>query len=138
MPPSEKITVLRRLPNAVIDLKLEEFELLTEFPRDYTLYVLFTTSNPQHNCEPCAIFDKEYAIVAESVKRIRKNEAVFFAKVDFISAPEVFQKLKLNSAPMVYRYHSKSKNYDSYQIERQGTGAEVLILIGIRSTHSTN
>ena len=127
--PSEKITILQRLPNAVIDLGLQEFEALTQQPLDYTLYVLFTTSNPEHNCEPCEAFEKEYKLVAELAKRSRKTENVYFAKVDFVSAPQVFQKLQLNSAPLLYRYYAKSKKHDAYPIEQYGTSAEVIFVV---------
>ena len=123
---TDKVTILRQRPNAIIDLGLQDFEFFTEFPRDYTLYVLFTTTRPEHNCEPCILFGKEYVLVAEAAKKARKNSKVFFGVVDFAHAPQVFEKLKLNSAPMLYRYSSGKKNYDPYRIEREGITAEVL------------
>ena len=56
------------------------------------------------------------------------SDQLFFAMVDFDEGPDVFQSLKLNTAPVFMHFPAKgkTKKADSMDIQRTGFGADAI------------
>ncbi|XP_066145474.1 tumor suppressor candidate 3 [Euwallacea fornicatus] len=100
-------------------------------PRNYSIVVMFTALAPQRQCMVCKQANDEFAVVANSF-RYNMNMAhfnkLFFAMVDFDEGSEVFQMMKLNTAPVFVHFPAKGKPKaaDTMDIQRVGFGAEAI------------
>ena len=56
------------------------------------------------------------------------SDQLFFAMVDFDEGPDVFQTLKLNTAPVFMHFPAKgkTKKQDNMDIQRTGFGADAI------------
>ncbi|KAG9318502.1 hypothetical protein JVU11DRAFT_593 [Chiua virens] len=102
--PQEDLAQLSAAGNGLIQADERVFDLLTSPKRTWSAAIQFTALNPQRRCAPCREFDPSFKAVAKAwstVPRQHRNNH-FFAVVDFDDAPRVFQKLQLNSAPLVH------------------------------------
>jgi oligosaccharyltransferase complex subunit gamma len=56
------------------------------------------------------------------------SDSLFFAMVDFDEGPDVFQALKLNTAPVFMHFPAKgkAKKADNMDIQRSGFGADAI------------
>ncbi|KAI0322241.1 oligosaccharyl transferase subunit OST3/OST6 family [Amylostereum chailletii] len=92
--------------NGIIKLDSQSFDLLTAPHRDWTSSVQFTALDKKRRCAPCKEFEPSWAAVAKAWTTVPKpqRDQHFFAVVDFDSNPAIFQKLGLQSAPVVFNY----------------------------------
>ncbi|XP_017769824.1 PREDICTED: tumor suppressor candidate 3 [Nicrophorus vespilloides] len=96
-------------------------------PRNYSVIVMFTAMAPQRQCMVCKHAHDEFTIVANSFKYSQSySNKLFFAVVDFDEGSEVFQMMRLNTAPVFIHFPAKGKpkNTDTMDIQRIGFSAE--------------
>jgi oligosaccharyltransferase complex subunit gamma len=76
---------------------------LTSAPRDYSAAVLLTALDARFGCQLCKMFQPEWEILASSwIKKDRKGDTkVLFATLDFANGRNTFQKLQLQTAPIL-------------------------------------
>ena len=99
-------------------------------PRNYSIIVMFTALSSQRQCAICKQASDEYHVVANSYRHGSQfsSNKLFFAMVDFDEGPDVFQTLKLNSAPVFMHFPAKGKpkKQDSMDIQRVGFAADAI------------
>merc|ERR1712018_121189 len=98
-------------------------------PRNYSIVVMFTALSAQRQCAICKQASEEYQIVANSYRYSQQySDNLFFAMVDFDEGPDVFQIMKLNSAPVFMHFPAKGKpkKMDTMDVQRVGFGAEAI------------
>lgn len=115
---------------AILRLNGHKFkEYVKNAPRNYSVIVMFTALQPARQCVICRPASEEYNILANSYRYspIYSNK-LFFAMVDFDEASDVFQMLRLNTAPVFMHFpaKSKSKGADTMDIQRVGISAEMI------------
>lgn len=96
-------------------------------PRNYSIIVMFTAMAPQRQCMVCKHANDEFNIVANSYRYSQSySNKLFFAVVDFDEGSDVFQSLRLNTAPVFIHFppKGKPKNTDTMDIQRIGFSAE--------------
>lgn len=104
-------------------------DYVRQSPRNYSVIVMFTALSAQRGCAICQQAYDEYTIVANSHRYPQYNSnKLFFAMVDFDEGSDVFQTMKLNSAPVFMHFPSKGKpkKLDSMDIQRVGFGSEAI------------
>ncbi|CAF3334206.1 unnamed protein product [Rotaria socialis] len=127
---SEKIQQLTdwSLKKPIIRLNSERFKhYVKTAPRNYSMIVMLTAMSPQRQCSICKQAHDEFQIVAQSYRYSSAfTNKVFFGLVDFDDGSEVFQYLKLNSAPVFIHFppRMKPKKSDYMDISRWGFSAE--------------
>ncbi|KAF8136375.1 hypothetical protein EV363DRAFT_1395488 [Boletus edulis] len=104
--PHDELVQLAKAGNGVIRLDERVFDLLTAPKRNWSASVHFTALNPQRKCTPCKEFDPSFKAVAKAWSTVPKvhRDTHFFATAEFDDTIKVFQKLQLNSAPLVHVY----------------------------------
>ncbi|XP_035907386.1 tumor suppressor candidate 3 [Anopheles stephensi] len=98
-------------------------------PRNYSIVVMFTAMAPARQCVICRHAHDEYTIVANSYRYSQTySNKLFFAMVDFDEGSDVFQMLRLNTAPVFIHFppKGKPKPADTMDIQRVGVSAEVI------------
>ncbi|CAG9762065.1 unnamed protein product [Ceutorhynchus assimilis] len=98
-------------------------------PRNYSIVVMFTALASQRQCAVCRQASDEYTLVANSYRYSPAySNKLFFAMVDFDEGSEVFQMMKLNTAPIFMHFPAKGKPKaaDTMDIQRVGFGAEAI------------
>ncbi|XP_028397695.1 tumor suppressor candidate 3-like [Dendronephthya gigantea] len=98
-------------------------------PRNYSIILMLTALAPQRQCAVCREANAEYQILANSWHYSPGySNQLFFAMVDFDEGSDVFQALKLNSAPVFMHIPAKGKTKrgDNYDIQRMGFSADNL------------
>lgn len=104
-------------------------EFVKSAPRNYSVIVMFTALQPARQCMICRPANDEYVIVANSYRySTTYSNKLFFAMVDFDDASDVFQMLRLNTAPVFMHFPAKgkSKGSDTMDIQRVGISAEMI------------
>jgi oligosaccharyltransferase complex subunit gamma len=98
-------------------------------PRNYSMIVMFTALAQSRQCVICRHAHDEFTIVANSYRYspLYSNK-LFFAMVDFDEGSDVFQMLRLNTAPVFMHFPAKgkAKSSDTMDIQRVGISAEVI------------
>lgn len=76
---------------------------LTSTPRDYTAAVLLTALDARFGCQLCKMFQPEWEILSRSwTKKDKKGDSrVLFSTLDFVNGRATFQKLQLQTAPVL-------------------------------------
>lgn len=86
-------------------VKLDDasYEDLTRVPRDYTVVVLLTALEARFGCQMCREFQPEWDVIAKSWVRGDREGAsrVIFGTLDFADGKGTFQKLMLQTAPII-------------------------------------
>jgi len=129
---SERVQQLTELTSkrSVIKLTGDRFrQFVRSTPRNYSVIIMFTALSPQRQCLICRNANDEFQIVANSFRYSPTySNKLFFALVDFDDGPDVFQSLKLNSAPVFMHFPAKGKpkKNDNMDIQRVGFGAEAI------------
>ncbi|XP_002167116.3 tumor suppressor candidate 3 [Hydra vulgaris] len=99
-------------------------------PKNYSIILMLTALSPQRQCAICKEVNSEYQILASSWRYSNgfTSNKLFFAMVDFDEGSDVFQALKLNSAPVIMHFPARGpqKKVDTYDMGRQGFAAEQL------------
>ncbi|KAI5705798.1 tumor suppressor candidate 3-like [Diaphorina citri] len=105
-------------------------EYIKNGPRNYSAIVMFTALAPQRNCHICVSASDEYTIVANSFRYSQMySNKLFFILVDFDEGSDVFQMLRLNTAPIFMHFPAKGKPKpsDTLDIQRVGYSAEAIV-----------
>jgi len=99
-------------------------------PRNYSMIVMFTALSSSRQCMICKEAYDEYTIVANSFRYSPAfaQGKMFMAMVDFDEGPDVFQLMKLNSAPVFMHFPEKGKpkKVDTMDLQRKGFGADAI------------
>lgn len=92
-----------------IDVDANEFASIVQFPRDFAVTALLTTTNGNIKCPPCQAFQPEFEKLTE---QWNKNKAVksknVFVKVEFSRGQSVFAQFQLQHAPVLYTFPAPS------------------------------
>ncbi|XP_068701481.1 tumor suppressor candidate 3-like [Montipora foliosa] len=115
---------------AVIRLNGDKYRTyLRGSPRNYSVILMLTALAPHRQCTICREANNEFSILANSWRYSQQySSKVFFAMVDFDEGADVFNALRLNSAPVFMHFppKGKPKKADMYDIQRMGFSAEHL------------
>ncbi|KAH8704696.1 putative oligosaccharyl transferase subunit [Talaromyces proteolyticus] len=88
-------------PNPV-DLNDATYNEITAAPRDYYTVVLLTALDSRFGCALCREFQPEWDIIAKSWNKGKVDDVkLLFGTMDFNNGKETFQKLMLQTAPVV-------------------------------------
>ncbi|CAF0750242.1 unnamed protein product [Adineta ricciae] len=116
--------------NSLIRLNSERFKHFVRTPpRNYSMIIMLTALSPQRQCGVCKHAHDEFQVVAQSYRYSKAfSNKLFFAMVDFDEGAEVFQYLKLNSAPVFIHFppKTKPKKGDQLDLNRRGFSADHL------------
>jgi len=130
---AEKVSALRDMASrkSVIRFNGNKFrEYVKGTPRNYSMIVMFTALSSSRQCMICKEAMDEYTIVANSFRYSPAfaSNKVFLAMVDFDEGPDVFQLMKLNSAPVFMHFPEKGKpkKVDTMDLQRKGFGADAM------------
>jgi len=101
-----RLVELAAANNGVIRLDENIYDMLTHPKRTWSATVHFTALDKRRKCSPCREFDPNFNAVAKSWTKVpqQDRDQHFFATADFDSASAVFQKLGMQSAPVVHVY----------------------------------
>ncbi|KAJ3523790.1 hypothetical protein NM688_g8668 [Phlebia brevispora] len=101
-----ELSKLAQANNGVIKLDERTFDLLTAPQRTWSSTIVFTALDPRRKCGPCKEFQPSFNTVAKAWTKVPEQERNlhFFGTIDFDEAMTVFQKLSMQSAPVVYVY----------------------------------
>ncbi|KAI6187652.1 hypothetical protein M3Y98_00267600 [Aphelenchoides besseyi] len=128
----EKVKLLQDtlMKRPVVSLNNERWKsLVRSTPRNYSMIVMFTALSSEYNCAICKAAYEEFIILANSYRYAHMNsKQVYFGMVDYEEAPQIFQSLNLNTAPVIYHFPAKNspKKQDQMDFQRQGFGAEAI------------
>lgn len=79
-------------------------------PRNYSIVIMFTAMAPARQCVICRHAHDEYTILANSYRYSQTySNGLFFAMVDFDEGSDIFQWLRLNTAPVFMHFPAKGK-----------------------------
>ena len=102
-------------------------------PRNYSTIVMFTALQTGRGCKICKEVSDEFHIVADSYYRaINKDEhdaqKTFFVSVDFDAAPDAFQIMNLEQAPVIMHFPEKGKpeRSDTMDFANKGMSADAI------------
>ena len=125
---SEKVAKLNELSNNgnnVIALDENSFTMFTQGPRSYSLFVVLTALNPQFQCAPCKLIQKELEYLPYSAAKSLENGRFYVAYLDFSKSSEkIFAQMKLQNVPHLMIYHPTSGPH------AKGNDFDVLTLSG--------
>jgi len=115
---------------SVIKLNGNKFrDFVKSAPRNYSIIVMFTALSASRQCAICKQAADEYQLVANSYRYSQLfSNKLFFAMVDFDEGPDVFQSMKLNTAPVFMHFPAKGKPKKAHNmdLQRVGFGAEAM------------
>ncbi|KTW31120.1 uncharacterized protein T551_01193 [Pneumocystis jirovecii RU7] len=95
----------RKANNGIIQLNSKSINSVITKPRNYTMVIMFTTTEEQYNCNLCKKLEPIFKLVAKSQhKTYPKSEELFFGILEFSDGPEVFEKLQLTAVPVIMLY----------------------------------
>ncbi|XP_032668241.1 tumor suppressor candidate 3 [Odontomachus brunneus] len=98
-------------------------------PRNYSVIVMFTAMAPQRQCQICRHANDEFNIVANSFRYSQTySNKLYFVSIDFDEGSDVFQLMRLNTAPVYMHFppKGKPKPADTMDIQRVGFSAEAI------------
>ena len=106
-------------------------EFARNSPRNYSLIIMFTALRTGRNCKICQEVSDEYQVVADSFRlgsTKAEREALFFGMADYDGAPDAFQIMKLEQAPVFIHFPDKGKpqRVDTMDISNAGFRAEAI------------
>ncbi|BFZ24307.1 hypothetical protein BsWGS_27346 [Bradybaena similaris] len=115
---------------SVIRLSGDKFrQYVKTTPKNYSVVVMLTALQPQRGCSVCKQANDEFQIVANSWRYSQQySNRLFFAMVDYDEGSDIFQSMKLNTAPVFMHFPAKGKQKkgDTLDIHRVGFAAEQL------------
>ncbi|CAH0561407.1 unnamed protein product [Brassicogethes aeneus] len=104
-------------------------EFVKTAPRNYSVIIMFTAMAAQRQCMVCRQANDEFSAVATSFRYSQAySNKLFFGVVDFDEGSDIFQMLKLNTAPVFMHFPAKGKpkGPDTMDIQRIGFAAETI------------
>lgn len=119
--------------NFLIKLNEKDFMSYVRGPKDYHVVVMFTAVNAERGCSICAEAGDEFKTLSNSMRYT--GAAGDFGKLFFVSVDydehggaDIFQQMKLTSAPAFYMFPSsgKVKKEDKFEVQKKGYQAETL------------
>nr|KAJ3421020.1 oligosaccharyl transferase subunit ost3/OST6 [Polyrhizophydium stewartii] len=127
---AKRVEKLNSLPDRHLPIPLtsDSFAVFTERPRNYTLFVLLTTSLPEHGQ-----FGVQYRHVTKAWSRVFEPGKLYFSELDFKVGQEVFAKLGIQSVPLMFRFPPTEGplaiqgQYDIYDFNRHGMEAQPFV-----------
>lgn len=112
----------------IVHLNSEKFrQLVKGTPRNYSMIVMFTALAPSRQCDVCRHAADEYSLLGNSWRYSPSfSNKLFFGILDFDGGSEIFQQMKLNSAPVFMHFPAKGrpKKVDTFDLQRVGFSAE--------------
>ncbi|KAG9510138.1 Tumor suppressor candidate 3, partial [Fragariocoptes setiger] len=132
----ERVQRLKELSDRkpLIKLNAEKFRQFIgskSIPRNYSFVVMLTALSPSRGCSLCRQAHEEFNVVATSYQysEFSDSKSLFFGYVDFDEGSEVFNYLKISSAPAFLYFSPKGKVRDAQELnlQRIGFSADVLI-----------
>jgi oligosaccharyltransferase complex subunit gamma len=92
--------------NGVVKLDANNFDLIISPQRDWSASIHFTALDKRRKCSPCREFDPSWTAVAKAWSKVQPSErdSHFFATLDFDDGQTIFQRMGLQSAPIVLNY----------------------------------
>ncbi|CAD6888197.1 unnamed protein product [Tilletia controversa] len=90
------------VPKNVLELNTESYGVLLSHPRNYSVHVLLTTTDPAIPCQPCKIFQPEYEAAAKAFAKSDARHSHIFAKLEFVNGRDVYTRLRLQHAPVLH------------------------------------
>lgn len=119
--------------SAIVKFNLDKWKTYVRSqPRNYSMIVMFTALSPNVNCPICRPAYEEFMIVANSHRYTSSAEdkkKVYFGIVDYEDAPQIFQQMNLNTAPILYHFGPKlggKKKPEQMDFQRQGFDADAI------------
>ncbi|KAK7097909.1 tumor suppressor candidate 3-like [Littorina saxatilis] len=113
---------------SIIRLNGDKFkQYVKTAPRNYSVIVMLTALQPQRQCSVCKQANEEFQILANSWRYSQQySNQLFFTMVDYDEGPDVFQSMKINTAPVFMHFPAKGKpkKTDTMDIHRVGFAAE--------------
>lgn len=128
----ERVAQLEDMSNrrSVIRLDNKKFQTFVKStPRNYSIVVMMTALQSSRQCGACKEANTEYEIVANSWKYgTTYSNNLFFAMVDYDEGPDVFNTLRINTAPVFIHFPPKGKRKaaDSMAVDRTGFSADAI------------
>jgi len=114
----------------IVHLNSEKFrQLVKGTPRNYSMVVMFTALAPSRQCDVCRHAADEYSLLGNSWRYSPSfSNKIFFGILDFDEGSEIFQQMKLNSAPVFMHFPAKGrpKKVDTFDLQRVGFSAETI------------
>lgn len=114
----------------VLKFNAQKFkDFVKQGPRNYSMIIMFTAMAPSRQCVICRHAADEYTIAANSYRYSQAySNKLFFAMIDFDEGHDVFQLLRLNTAPVFMHFPAKGKPKaaDTMDIQRVGFNAELI------------
>ena len=127
---SQKVQSLMEMnaKKAVLRFNGQKFrEYVKQAPRNYSAIVMLTALAPSRQCQICRHAHDEFTITANSYRYSASySNKLFFVMIDFDEGSDVFQMLRLNTAPVFMHFPAKGKpkGVDTMDIHRVGFAAE--------------
>lgn len=93
----------KSLSTAPVKLDDASYEDLTTLPRNYSAVILLTAVEARFGCQLCRDFQPEWELIGKSwIKGDRNGETrVIYGTLDFLEGKGTFQKLMLQTAPIL-------------------------------------
>jgi len=103
-----KLRDLRSKHGPVITGKSELFEnIIKPSPRLFSVVLLLNAVDSRHQCAPCQEAGRDFVVLAELYYKAHPDTDLFFVAAEFDQNQEIFQKLKVTSAPVLFHVHEK-------------------------------
>ncbi|WKY00541.1 hypothetical protein Q1695_014964 [Nippostrongylus brasiliensis] len=129
----EKVKALQDLlyRQPAVRLNMDRWKtFVRQQPRNYSMFVMFTALSPGVNCPICKPAYDEFMIMANSYRYAHAElKQVYFGVVDYEEAPQIFQAMNLNTAPILYHFGPKlqgKKKPDQMDFQRHGFDADAM------------
>ena len=93
----------RSLSSAPLKLDEASYDDLVAAPRDYSVAVLLTAREDRFGCQLCRDFQPEWELIGRSWARGDKagESRVIFGTLDFVDGKGPFQKMQLQTVPIL-------------------------------------
>ncbi|TKR77926.1 hypothetical protein L596_018815 [Steinernema carpocapsae] len=114
----------------ILSMNTDRWKNLVQMgPKNYSMIVMFTALSAGVNCPICKPAYDEFYVLANSFRYTYPElKSVYFAVVDYEEAPDIFQSLNLNTAPVLYHFPAKGqkKRQDQMDFQRYGIDADAM------------
>ncbi|XP_050546304.1 tumor suppressor candidate 3 [Daktulosphaira vitifoliae] len=104
-------------------------EFVKNPPRNYSVIMMFTAMASHRQCSICGHASDEFVVVANSYRYAHRLDGpLYFGIVDFDEGSDIFQTMRINTAPVFMHFPSKGKPkpLDTMDIQRLGFAAEMI------------
>ncbi|KAK7579814.1 hypothetical protein V9T40_000443 [Parthenolecanium corni] len=132
---ADKISQLKELSakKGFIKLNSAKFKDYVKWAsRNYSFVIMFTALETHRQCTICKPVYEEFSITAKSFQMTYGlSDRLFFGVIDFDDGSEIFQKLQINTAPLIVFFPPKRKmnrinDLQTLDMQRLGFSAEAI------------